>query len=154
MSANGQNGFHLVCKQFHGMAMFMVFGVGGIIALAPIVLPDGYKLGAFIKCLPAICHLFGVWSIGRAMGAIAKGRAIRPALRLVLRRVGLSLGAGALISVFVINSLTRLAGGRWGGYVNFDIAGMTLGMIGAALFLLGHILDQALAAQAELDEMI
>ena len=34
------------------------------------------------------------------------------------------------------------------------VAGMTLGMIGGALFLLGRVVDQAGAVQAELDEMI
>jgi hypothetical protein len=44
-------------------------------------------------------------------------------------------------------------GGR-GGYLHFDVAGMTLGMIGGALFLLGRVMEQAGRVQAELDEMI
>lgn len=146
--------FRRVCDQYRWMATAMVFGVAAILALGLLLLPPGYKLQAFISNLPAIGYLFGVWSIGRALGEIAKGRPVQAALHAVLRKVGVSLGASSLISVFAIGSLLRLAGVDKGGYVRFDIAGMTLGMIGAALFLLGHILDHALAAQAELDEMI
>ena len=59
-----------------------------------------------------------------------------------------------MASVFIVSNLMRLVGFTKGSYLNFDVAGMTLGMIGGALFLLGRVMDQALAAQAELDEMI
>lgn len=154
MSAKDTPHFHRVCEQFRWMATAMVVGVGAIIVLLPIVLPRGYKLEGVVWSLPAICYLFGVWSMGRAIGQVAKGRLLEAALPSVLRRVGISLAAGGLISVFVVGGLKRLAGATAGGYVQFDVAGMTLGMIGAALFLLGRIVDKALAAQAELDEMI
>jgi hypothetical protein len=48
----------------------------------------------------------------------------------------------------------RLVQQTKGSYLTFDVAGMTLGMIGGALFLLGRVMDRALAMQAELDEMI
>jgi hypothetical protein len=154
VGANDTQYFHRVCAQFRWMAMIMVGGVGAIIVLLPLVLPRGYKLAGVIWSLPAICYLFGVWAIGQAMGQIAKGRLIQAALPSVLRRVGISLGVGGVISVFVVGGLKRLVGDGAGGYVQFDVAGMTLGMIGGALFLLGRVMDQALAAQAELDEMI
>lgn len=132
----------------------MVFGVGAIIVIGPFAVPRGYKLEFMAWSLPTICYLFGVWSIGRAMGQIGKGQVIEAALPSVLRRVGISLATGGLISVFVVGGLRRLAGSGSGGYVQFDVASMTLGMIGAALFLLGRIVSAALAAQAELDEMI
>jgi hypothetical protein len=154
VGANDTPYFHRVCEQFRWMARVMVVGVGAIIVIAPLVLPHGYKLEAIVWSLPAICYLFGVWSMGRAMGQVARGRLLEAALPSVLRRVGISLGAGGLMSVFVVGGLKRLVGVEVGGYVQFDVAGMTLGMIGAALFLLGRIVDKALAAQAELDEMI
>ncbi len=154
MSAKDDSGFYRVCRQFHRTAMAMVFGVGGAFALCPFVLPHGYKLEGVVVSLPAACYLFGVWAIGRALGEIAKGRPIQAALRAVLRRVGVSLAAGSLISVFVVGGLARLAGSSHSDYVNFSVASMTLGMIGAALYLLSHVVDQALAAQAELNEMI
>jgi hypothetical protein len=146
--------FRAMCDQFRWLAVVMVIGLGAIIVLLPVMLPRGYKLGGVVWGLPTACYLFGVWSIGQAMGQIGKGRLIEAALPSVLRRVGISLGAGGLISVFVVGGLRRLVGDGDGGYVQFDVASMTLGMIGGALFLLGRVVDQALAAQAELDEMI
>lgn len=154
MGAKDPETFRAMCDQFRWVAVFMVVSVGVVLAIAPLVLPHGYKLRVVITSLPALCYLYGVWSIGRALGEIGKGRLIQAALPSVLRRVGLSLGVGGVLSVFVVASLTRLAGGKTVGYVQFDVAGMTLGMIGGALFLLGRVVDQALAAQAELDEMI
>jgi hypothetical protein len=46
------------------------------------------------------CYLFGVWSIGRAMGELQKGRLIQPTLASALRRVGLSLGLGGVLQRF------------------------------------------------------
>jgi hypothetical protein len=100
------------------------------------------------------CYLFGVWSIGQALGEIEgaadTGRlALGPAPGRIWR-----WASAASLSVFVVSNLMRLVGYAKGGYLNFDVPGMTLGMIGGALFLLGRVMDQALAAQAELDEMI
>ncbi|MGH7026446.1 DUF2975 domain-containing protein [Brevundimonas sp.] len=144
----------------------MVASVGGLLALMHVVAPAAHWLrnpspdfpwrfgGDLIWASPAVCYLLGVWFIGRAMGQLARGRLIQPTLASALRRVGLSLGFGGVISVFVVTNLLRLLGHTSGGYLHFDVAGMTLGMIGGALFLLGRVVDQAGAVQAELDEMI
>ena len=58
------------------------------------------------------------------------------------------------MSVFVVTNLARVIEGGRGSFLHFDVAGMTLGMIGGALFLLGRVIDQADRIQAELDEMI
>lgn len=167
MNANDAEKFRRMCGQFRWLAVFMVVSVGLLLALmawiAPLLLmalhrptaPTPAKVLAItIQYIPAVCYLFGVWSIGQALGEIAKGRLIQAALPSALRRVGLALGVGGVASVFVVINLMRLVGADKRSYLNFDVAGMTLGMIGGALFLLGRVMDQALAAQAELDEMI
>lgn len=166
MSAKDIEKFRRMCGQFRWLAVFMVVSVGALIALMTAIAPALMTLikkipptperlfGGLIWNLPAICYLFGVWSIGKAMGELAKGRLIQATLPSALRRVGIALGVGGVISVFVVSNLMRLIGAAKGGYLHFDVAGMTLGMIGGALFLLGRVMDQALAAQAELDEMI
>ena len=158
--------FRQMCGQFRWLAVFMVISVGAILALmylvAPLVLglrgtmPNyGMRLlTGLILASPSICYLFGVWSIGRTLGQIARGRLIQPALADGLRRVGLALGIGGLLAVFAVSNLLRLVGETKGGYLNFDVASMTLGMIGGALFLLGRVVDQANRIQSELDEMI
>lgn len=166
MSAKDAQNFRRMCGQFRWLAVFMVISVGLLLALmawiAPLLLMLLHKpsltpvqmLTVTIHNAPAACYLFGVWSIGQALGEIAKGRLIQATLPPTLRRVGLALGVGGVASVFVVSNLMRLVAGSKGSYLNFDVAGMTLGMIGGALFLLGRVMDQALAMQAELDEMI
>ena len=68
--------------------------------------------------------------------------------------MGIALGVGGVLSVFVVTNAVRLLNAGQGGYLHFDVPGMALGMIGGALFLLSRVMSQAAAAQAELDEMI
>lgn len=158
--------FRRLCRQYRGLAIFMVVSVTLLQALTHVVAPlvaqisgrapwtGEQMLASAIWSTPVVCYLFAVWSIGAAMGQLAKGRLIQPTLASALRKVGLALGAGGLFSVFVSLNLLRLVGQSEGGYLNFDVGGMTLGMIGGALFLLGRVIDQAGQVQAEMDEMI
>ncbi|CAN5213737.1 hypothetical protein BH10PSE1_BH10PSE1_32760 [soil metagenome] len=158
--------FRRLCGQFRLLAIFMVVCVGALLALmhvvAPVVMatrgrfadPTQIIMSSLVLAAPSVCYLFGVWSIGRGLGQIQKGRLIQPALASTLRRVGLALGVGALLHVFVIALLLRLIAHGHGAYLSWDVGAMTLGMIGGALFLLGGIADQAGRVQAELDEII
>jgi hypothetical protein len=158
--------FRRMCGQFRWLAVFMVVTVGGGLLLTwiggPLIfwLREGRDplqsrtLTGLVWFSPTVFYLFAVWSIGSAMGQLAKGRLIQPTLSSALRRVGLSLGLGGLLSVFVVSNLVRMIEHGRGGFLHFDVAGMTLGMIGGALFLLGRVVDQAGRMQAELDEMI
>lgn len=158
--------FRRMCGQFRWLAVFMVVSVGALLfvvhAVAPGVLAlQGRYTGSVLNwaasavwASPGLFYLFGVWSIGSAMGELARGRLIQPTLALALRRVGLALGFGGLMTVFGITNITRLVDGARASWAYFDVASMTLGMIGGALFLLGRVIDQAGALQAELDEII
>jgi hypothetical protein len=158
--------FRRRCAQFRWLAIFMVVSVGALLTLTNLAGPVAHwartdpaayetrYLAGVIWILPTVCYLFGVWSIGRAMGQLAQGRLIQPTLASALRRVGLALGVGGVLSVFVVTNLLRMIGHVQGGFLHFDVAGMTLGMIGGALFLLGGVMEQAGKVQAELDEMI
>lgn len=164
MSLSDLTRFRLMCRQYRWLAAFMVASVGGLLALMYLIAPltlaargdrpldDGFWQ-RLIMASPTACYLYGVWSIGAAMKRIGAGVLLQPAIAGALRRVGLALGIGGVLSVFVAVNLLRLMG-LGAGYAYFDVPGMTLGMIGGALFLLGRVMDQAAAAQAELDEMI
>ncbi|GLS01424.1 hypothetical protein GCM10007859_14380 [Brevundimonas denitrificans] len=166
MSQTNSSRFRQRCAQFRWLAVFMVVSVGALLALMHIVAPGvmlargdytGTPTGwtaQIVWALPTVFYLFAVWSIGAAMGQLSKGRLIQPTLVHALRRVGLSLGLGGLFSVFGVTNLVRLIEGGRGGWAYFDVAGMTLGVIGGALFLLGGVMEQAGKIQAELDEMI
>jgi len=158
--------FRRRCAQFRWLAVFMVVSVGALLALIHVFAPGilmargDYTgtptswLAQFVWALPTAFYLFAVWSIGAAMGQLSKGRLIQPTLVHALRRVGIALGLGGLLSVFGVTNLIRLVESGRGGWAYFDVAGMTLGMIGGALFLLGGVMEQAGKVQAELDEMI
>jgi hypothetical protein len=158
--------FRTMCGQFRWLAVFMVVTIGGGVTFALLVAPlwlwmrDGREPYSALSVMgliwftPIVFYLFGVWSIGSALGQIARGRLIQPVLASALRRVGLALGVGGLLSVFVVPNAMRWLGNVQSSYLNFDVASMTLGMMGGALFLLGRVMDQAGRIQAELDEMI
>ena len=166
MSQTSTDRFRRRCAQFRWLAVFMVVSVGALLALmylvAPVVLTirgdsqmSGREmLAQWVWGVPPAFYLYAVWSIGAAMGQLSQGRLIQPTLVHALRRVGLSLGFGGLLSVFGVTNVIRLIEGGRGGWAHFDVAGMTLGMIGGALFLLGGVMEQAGRIQAELDEMI
>lgn len=166
MSQTDTDRFRRRCAQFRWLAVFMVISVGALLALIHLVAPGvtlargdftgtpGAWMSQFVWAMPTVFYLFAVWSIGSAMGQLSKGRLIQPTLVHALRRVGLSLGLGGLFSVFGVTNIIRMIGDGRGGFAYFDVAGMTLGMIGGALFLLAGVMEQAGKVQAELDEMI
>lgn len=160
--------FRRQCGQFRWLAVFMVCSVAAVLVLMFVVAPAvALSRGTFpgnvsqidmiekaIWTTPTLFYLYAVWSIGSALGEVSKGRLIQPTLARALRHVGFALGLGGLLSVFGITNISRLIGGSQGSFAYFDVAGMTLGMIGGALFLLGRVVDHAGRVQAELDEMI
>ena len=177
MAADDLARFRHMCRQFRWLAIFMVCSVGAILALMYVIVPAVFVvrrehrdltllLREIVWASPSLLYLFAVWSIGSGLGQLAKGRLIQPTLSSALRRVGLALGFGGVLSVFGVTNLIRiieggrvtnlmrLLGDERSSWAYFDVAGMPLGMIGGALFLLGRVLDQATRLQAEMDEMI
>lgn len=160
--------FRRLCGQFRWLAIFMVCSVSAVLALMYIVAPTVAAargdfpaevgpilfLEKIIWATPTLFYLYAVWAIGAALGQVSKGRLIQPVLSRALRHVGIALGLGGMLSVFGITNISRLIGGDQGSFAYFDVAGMTLGMIGGALFLLGRVIDQAADIQSELDEII
>lgn len=160
--------FRRLCGQFRWLAVFMVCSVAAVLVLMFVIAPTvALSRGIFpshvspvdliekaVWTTPTLFYLYAVWSIGAALGQVSKGRLIQPTLSRALRHVGIALGLGGLLSVFGITNISRLIGGDQGSFAYFDVAGMTLGMIGGALFLLGRVIDQAGAIQSELDQII
>lgn len=160
-----RDGFRRRCRQFQLLAWVMIVSVGGLLAVlvlgGPLYLvatgegaADVALLGGIVWHLPALFYLYGVWAIGEAVGQIGRGRMIQTATAEGLRRAGLALGVGGVLSVFVVVNLMRVVMPGAGGYLHFDVGGMTLGMVGGAMFLLGRVMDRAAAVQSELDEMV
>src|SRR6218665_37131 len=91
--------FRRRCAQFRWLAVFIVISVGALLSLMFVIAPvirlardsddRGLLTMAFLQGLPAACYLYGVWSIGSAMGQLSRGRLIQPTLASALRRVGI-----------------------------------------------------------------
>ncbi|WP_029086596.1 DUF2975 domain-containing protein [Brevundimonas aveniformis] len=161
--------FRRRCRQFRGLAWFLIGSMGLVVLVqamsilvgiagtaggeASMLQPD-LVVSLLLSMVSPACYLYAVWVIGQAMGALAKGDLFQPVLAKALRRAGIALGIGGLFSVFVMTNLMRLFGVIDGGYLNFDVSAMTLGMFGGVLFLLGTLVEEARRTQAELDEMI
>lgn len=168
MPTSDLNRFRRLCGQFRWLAVFMVCSVSAVLVLMFVVMPAvALSRGVFpadirtidlvekaVWTTPALFYLYAVWSIGTAMGQVSRGGLFQPILSRALRHVGVALGLGGLLSVFGITNISRLMGGDQGSFAYFDVASMTLGMIGGALFLLGRVVDQAGVLQSELDEII
>ncbi|MGY6661321.1 MAG: DUF2975 domain-containing protein [Glycocaulis sp.] len=152
-----------------GLAAKLVAGLAaGVLAagniVAPVVLvaignppPQGMSgiPVALIFSLSAFAYLYGVWTLGVTFSALARGASLfSPALSAGLRRVGLALAAGGVISIAVMPNLLRMAGHTQGSYLHFDPGAMALILTGGAVFLLGGIIDRAARQEAAMSEFI
>ena len=106
------------------------------------------------QALPALCYLWALWSVQRALGDLAAGRTFHPVVARAMRHIGFAVLAGSLAKVFVVINLTRWLLDARGSIAYFDMAAIVLGVVGAALVLLARLVDQARQVQAELDEIL
>lgn len=151
-----------------GLAAQIVAGLAASIlaagnVIAPVLLavtgnPVPYgahgMLVALIFSLPAFAYLYALWTLGVTFGALGKGSLFSPALSGGLRRVGLALATGGVISIAISPNLLRIVGHTQGGYLHFDTGAMALVLTGGALFLLGGIIDRAARQEARMQEFI
>lgn len=107
-----------------------------------------------VHFMPALGYLWALWAVQRALGELAAGATFQPAVARAMRHIGIGVLAGALFNVFAVTNLSRWIAGGHGGYLYFDLSGIVLGVVGAALVLMARLVDQARALQAELDDIL
>lgn len=107
-----------------------------------------------VQVLPAVGYLWALWAVQRALGDVAAGRMFSPTVARAMRHMGVGVLAGALFNVFLVTNLSRWIAGGQGSYLYFDLSGIVLGVVGAALILLARLVDQARALQVELDGIV
>ena len=112
------------------------------------------KLLAVVHLAPGFGYLWALWAVLRCLADLAAGRLFHSTVARAMRHIGIGVLAGALCSVFAVTNLSRWIGGGHGSYLYFDLSGIVLGVVGAALVLLARLVDQARALQAELDEIV
>ena len=140
---------------FTGLALLFALGLVGPPMWAPKAPGDaGTRFAlAVVRFLPGLGYLWALWAVQRALGDLAAGRLFHAAVARAMRHIGYGVLAGSLFNVFLVTNLMRMIGGGRGGYLYFDISGIVLGVVGAALVMLARLVDQARALQAELDEI-
>lgn len=103
--------------------------------------------------LPLPFFLWAIWNVRMMILAAGQSGGHDAALGPLLGRVGFALFLGGIASVFGVPLLLRLRHGN-GGLAAYDVAAITLGVVGLALILVAHLLGQAAAMRAELDEIV
>jgi hypothetical protein len=102
--------------------------------------------------LPMLFYLWAIWCARRAIASIGEGESFGPAVPRLLSQVGLALFLGGIVNVFVAPILGLLTLGR-GALAHYDVAAITVGVVGLTLLLVAQLLGQAAAMRRELDEM-
>lgn len=109
---------------------------------------------ALVGVAPGICYLWALWAVRGALGELGGGRLFQPVVVHALRRIGVAVVAGALLSIFAVTNLNRLILHTHGGYAYFDLSGIVLAVVGATLILLARVIEQAWALECELEEIV
>lgn len=142
---------------FCGLFLLLALGAGGLPWFSNLRADAGagtWFLLMLVRLLPGLGYLWALWAVQRALGDLAAGRLFHATLARALRHVGIGVLAGALLSVFAVTNLSRMIAGGQGSVMYFDLSGIVLGVVGAALVLLARVIDHARALQAELDEIV
>ncbi|MCC7097050.1 MAG: DUF2975 domain-containing protein [Thermomonas sp.] len=141
---------------FAGLFLLLALGASGLPWRPSAASTDDgtLLLLRLVRLLPGLGYLWALWAVQRALADLAVGRLFHATLGRALRQIGIGVLIGALLSVFAITNLSRWIEGGQGGYAYFDLSGIVLGVVGAALVLLARVIDRARAVQAELDEIL
>ena len=110
------------------------------------------RVELLIYRLPMLFYLWAIWCARGAIASIGAGESFGPAVPRLLSQVGLALFLGGIANVFVAPLLAWAAFGR-GGLAHYDVAAITVGVVGLTLVLVAQLLGQAAAMRRELDEM-
>ena len=110
---------------------------------------------AVIEALPAFALLGAVDASRKLFGRLAKGELFSDAVGRGVRGVGGSLIWAAAVIALIVPWLQAWVDGRYGfGGIHLDPTTVVLGVVGAAMLLLGRLLKRAGALQSELESYV
>ena len=98
-------------------------------------------------------YLWAIWSVRRLILAVGRGVGHDALLATMLRRIGVALFLGGISAVFVGPWIARAMRGG-GSYAYYDVAAITVGVVGLALLIVAHLLGEAAELRRELDEIV
>ena len=118
--------------------------------------PEGVRRFLLVTtfALPASGYLWALWALQRTLADLSAGRLFHATVAHGLRQMGVGVLGGALANVFLVTNVARWITGGHGSYLYFDLSGIVLGVVGASLVLIAHVVDAARAAQDELDGIL
>lgn len=129
--------------------------VHGLVTDAASTAPDRRQLLlGLVQVSPGVCYLWALWAMRRALGNLSSGQLFQPVVVTALRQMGGGVIAGAMISIFAVTNISRMIVHGHGGFAYFDLSGIVLAMVGAALIVLARLVEQARRLESELDDMI
>jgi hypothetical protein len=103
--------------------------------------------------LPVIFYLWAIWLVRRLIVEIGRGRGHSRMLAPTLQQTGIALFLGGIAAVFVAPWIARVIRGH-GPVAYYDVAAITVGVIGLALVVVAYLLGQASEMREELDEIV
>jgi hypothetical protein len=106
-----------------------------------------------VLSLPSFVYLASLWELRRAVRAVASETPFAAAVGRGLRRVGYCLIGGAALTLGGLPTASRLLGQPYPRLIDFDVTTLVVGGIGLGFILVARLVEQARAAQAELNEM-
>lgn len=106
----------------------------------------------WLTILPQAFYLLGLWAASSVFARLGRGDSFGPALVKGLRGVGGHLIYGALAAIVIVPTLMPMLTEHWRGFrYNLEIESVTIGLIGAVLYLLAK---QGEALKSELEQFI
>ena len=161
--ASEQARFAWWCRLVRFGALMVMAGLAALVAIALLAVLRGQAAGVAgpgtqwvlvaVQFSPALGYAWALRAVQRALRELGTGAGVPPTMARAVRHVGYGVIAGALLSVFVVTNVTRLLLHHRGGFMYFDMSGIVLAVVGAALILLARLFDHARALQSELDEI-
>ena len=109
--------------------------------------------GQAVAAVPEALFLLALWWVRAALAAFARGELFAAPITRMLDRVGLLLGCGAAVRIFLVPGACRLLGFDPGYWIAFDAASLVLGAIGLSLQAIAGVLRHAASIQSDLDEI-
>ena len=119
--------------------------------------PEFYDIvgRAVVQALPAFALLGAVDATRKLFSRLARGEMFGDSVGRGVRGVGASLIWAALVAALIVPWLTAWLDGRYGfGGIHLDPTTIVLGVVGAAMLLLGRLLKRAGALQSELESYV
>ena len=133
--------------------VFVVLTIVAILELSLVVRHDMAVGPHLVRRLPLVAYIFALWSLRRALRGIGGPASEEEIVARRVGDVGLALFAGGLAQVFAVPALLHFMIGER-TLIYYDVAAITLGAVGFGLLLVARLLEQALRARRELDEII